>query len=260
MWILITTNSILHLSERQKAQTNRHRFWGFDREITIPRHSRGFFTLGSCPSLLATRGTSLNNLSLAFTSAYSLSTGSYQMAVALLIGPLVIDFLYIPLSLLCSSLPYLHSTLGTKTPDSYTYTAYSSIARILKNNPPEIPTGCLYGLFFFFLPVAFHFFHKGIVTLGLRGFGHLPGRPVWGIICPLFQRLIRGVRFLTVLFLGVRPLFLPLDPFGPHWQGFVRRKNLARRQTHSGYPRVRPNLLRYCRPHNCLSRTNTSFW
>ena len=83
-----------------------------------------------------------------------------------------------------------------------------------KNNPPEIPTGCLYGLFFFFLPVAFHFFHKGIVTLGLRGFGHLPGRPVWGIICPLFQLFIRGVRFLTVLFWGLARFFYHLTLLG----------------------------------------------
>ena len=60
--------------------------------ITIPRRSRGFFTLGPCPSLLATRVTRLNCLSLAFTSACSLPTGSYQMAVARLIYPLVIGF------------------------------------------------------------------------------------------------------------------------------------------------------------------------
>ena len=122
-------------------------FFLFSRK-TIPRHSRGFFTLGPCPSLLATRGTRLNNLSLAFTSTYSLPTGSYQMAVALLIGPLVIYFLYIPLSLLCSSLPYLHSTLGTKTPDFYTYTAYSSIARILKTTRRSCRRVVYMGYFF----------------------------------------------------------------------------------------------------------------
>lgn len=65
-----------------------------------------------------------------------------------------------------------------------------------------------------FTPVAFHFFHKEIVTFGLRGFGHRPGRPVWGIICPLFQLFIRGVRFLTVLFLGLARFFYHLTLLG----------------------------------------------